>query len=1596
MPAVSDRHAAHPLLGELEELIASRESPPRSERLTYFARVLLGRTLHERLRTFDLEELYRQTCGLYDFADARGLQPIAVRMVESPPAGSALEVNLPDGPFLVDTVRAAVQGAGHGVRLLLHPIVGVERDAEGRIVRITDAREASGRESVMRLELERHLAREEGDALVAAVREALEELQQAVGDFSAMLAMVERMAAAAHGAEGVRSAEEVEETAAFLDWLRDGHFILLGARAYTLEEGASGPEVQVQPGSGLGILRDDGESRFARPTPLNELPEFLHERLVASGDLLVIGKTNRRSRVHRRARMDDVSVRVLRPDGTIAGLLRVIGLFTSLVYLEQASRTPLLRRKLQAIIEAEGLMEGSHDYKATVAAFESFPRDELFQAPVEALRAEIVAAARAEEAQRVTLTVRQDAASRNITVMVAMPGDRMSTELRMRLQDLLAKRFHAESVEYHLALVEDAAAQLFFLLHIPAGQATEVPMDELEQEVARLARTWDDRLADELMAHYGDAEGRRLAVLYSARLPGYYKSATPPDLTLADIALLERVAAGEEFAVGLQNELAAHTQVGARPLTRVAVATTGGKIPLGEFLPILEALGLTVVEEVPTRLDGGDDGAYLHDFGVLVDDAQLSCERDGERISDAITAIWSGRVESDTLNALVVRAGLRHDDVVILRAYRRYRRIVAPTFTAAYQNDVLASHPQTARALVELFRARFCDAPDEAREQALRAQVDAQLAAVGSLDEDRILRGFAALIDATVRTNAALGRPYLSFKLRSADVPQMPEPAPLFEIFVYHPLVEGIHLRGGHVARGGIRWSDRREDYRSEVLGLMKAQMVKNAVIVPVGAKGGFVLRAPPADRDLLRAEVQLRYSTLIRGMLDVTDNIAGGEVVRPAGVRAFDEDDPYLVVAADKGTAALSDTANAIALEYGFWLGDAFASGGSKGYDHKQLGITARGAWESVKRHFRELGRDVDSRPFTVAGVGDMSGDVFGNGMLLSRQIQLVAAFDHRHVFLDPAPDTAASFAERRRLFELGAGTSWDDYDHSLISQGGGVWPRTVKTVPLSPEARVALGVEAESLDPDELVRAILRAPVDLLWNGGVGTFVKASDETHAEVGDRDNDAIRVDGRELRARVVGEGGNLGLTQLGRIEYASAGGRINTDAIDNSAGVDCSDHEVNIKILLGAAVEHGSLTLEGRDELLAAAADEVCDLVLYDNYLQAQILSQEQEMAAERVEAHEMLMHELELEGLLHRELEALPSAERLAERRRQGRGLTRPELAVLMAYAKRSLYPKVLESAIPDDPALDSVLRGYFPRRLIEATGELYREHRLRREIVATFVTNDVVNSLGIAWAWQMMAETGAEAAEVVRAYWIAREVTGAVGRWEEVEALFEDPAVDTDVQMEVMGGVDGLVEGVSRWYLQHANDGDAASVIARDRASFSELSQTLRGVGSDSWRADHALRREALAARGLPLQLAEAAAWRSELTYAPDVIAAARATGCSLAEAADAFFVLGERLNLDWLEDQLGDITAETRWQRWALAAVRDELHATRRELTEQVIVAGRGAPMDEAVDRYLAERTVALARVQRLVASLRADGMADTAAAMVGVRQVRSAFA
>ncbi len=894
---------------------------------------------------------------------------------------------------------------------------------------------------------------------------------------------------------------------------------------------------------------------------------------------------------------------------------------------------------------------------------------------------------------------------------------------------------------------------------------------------------------------------------------------------------------------------------------------------------------------------------------------------------------------------------------------------------------------------MRLFELRFHPGEvDTAPEDALRAEIGADLDGVKSLDEDQILRAALGLVEATVRTNAYRpGRRYLSFKFESARVPNMPKPSPLFEIFVYSTHMEGIHLRGGKVARGGIRWSDRKEDYRTEVLGLMKAQMVKNAVIVPVGSKGGFVLKRPPIDREALKADVAKQYSTLMRGLLDITDNLVGGEVVHPPDVRVPDGDDPYLVVAADKGTATFSDLANGISAEYGFWLGDAFASGGSDGYDHKELGITAKGAWESVKRHFRELGHDVMTTPFTVVGVGDMSGDVFGNGMLYTDQIRLVAAFDHRHLFVDPDPDPAVSLAERRRLFEL-AGSSWDDYDRTAISPGGGVWTRTEKSIELSSEARAALGMEGDGpLTPSEVLSAVLRAPVDLFWNGGIGTFVKASYETNADVGDRSNDAIRVNGADLRARVVGEGGNLGFTQKARIEYAEAGGRINTDAIDNSAGVDCSDHEVNLKILLGIPVASGDLTLKQRNNLLRSVEQDVAAHVLYDNYLQAQILSQEDAVSGERLESYEDLIAALEGEGLLDREIESLPSSEQMAERRRAGRAMARPELCILLAYAKRSLEEAIRQSPLPDDPYLERDLRGYFPAKVVERFADVIWQHPLRRELASTIIANEVVNAQGITFVSRLCAETGAEPAEVARAYYIARDITDAVDRWADVEAL--DGKIDPVLQNTLMVGVDTLVGDLSRWYLLNAPTASLGETIAEAKPVFQELAATIERVGSDAWREIREANVRELVTERVPDEIAHRHAFEPELSHAADIAMVARQSDRSIEEVADAFFRIGEQLHLDWLERQLLNLPETSNWQRWAAQAMDDDLMALRRDIALRAFQGSDGAPVGTALDAYTASRSESVERFGRLMTSMGAQDETNLAALTVALRQLRS---
>jgi glutamate dehydrogenase len=1579
-------------------VIAERAPAERRDAIVSFARAYLRRLSDEEILDSTADELYGLVWSTFGFVDGRGLHPSAIRAFNPDVAtdgfttlGTVLETNSDDSPFLVDSVTEELTARNLVVRRILHPVMGTSRDEEGRLERISSARDASHRESVMHFEVDRRLPDKERADLEERVGKILRDVRLVVRDFEPMQDRAHQMLEMARHAAVRYSPQEVGETVDFLDWLLQLNFVFLGFREYELLDTPDGRAIRAVPGSGLGILSDVGRSTFAEVTLLDSLDPGLRRR-IEDGDLLVFSKTNAYSTVHRRARMDYIGVRRVNAEGEIMGEARMIGLFTSKAYMEPAAKTPLLHHKLEQVLTAEDLIPGSHDYKSATTLFESFPKDELFQASAGELRRLIGGLLQLERHGGIRVLVRRDLYGRSISIVVALPRDRFNATLRKSLQRLFMERFHGSTVDYHLSLGETENARIFFTVHVDRGvQIPEVPYEELEEEVERLARTWDDDLRDALIDRVGPDRAAALAEQYAARFPDYYKSNRDWDLVVGDVLKLEEMERTDEgFAVGLGNE-----STGER-LTRVKLYRTGGKVDLSAFMPILEALGLRVVEEVPVGLLG-DGRVYIHDFGVLDSrGAVLDLDDSAARVEDCVVAVWRGRAESDSLNRLVVTAGLTWEQVSTLRAYRKYRQRISTRFTEEYRNDALAGNPVIASKLIAYFEARFDldrSAPEDETEE-IRHDVLNDLRQVASLDQDQILRHMLGTIQATVRTNAYRpGRGALSIKLRSPVVPEMPKPFPLFEIFVYSTEMEAIHLRGGTVARGGIRWSDRKEDYRTEVLGLMKAQMVKNAVIVPDGSKGGFILRRNPLTPELLKAEVIKQYVTFMRGLLDITDNLRQGTVVHPDRVRVLDGDDVYLVVAADKGTATFSDTANSVAAEYGFWLGDAFASGGSAGFDHKELGITARGAWESVKRHFRELGIDIMTTPFTVVGIGDMSGDVFGNGMLLSPWIKLVAAFDHRHVFVDPDPDPAVSFEERRRLFDT-PGSSWNDYERTRLSHAGEVFDRKLKSVSPSAEVRAALAIPDDApkeMTPNDLIKAILKAPVDLLWNGGIGTYVKSTKEPQSDVGDRANDSVRINGNDVRARVVGEGGNLGFTQLGRIEYALGGGRINTDFIDNSAGVDTSDHEVNWKILLGLALGRGELTLEERNRLMVSCAPDVVEHVLYDNYLQAQILSQELGESAARIDAYEDLMVQLVAEGELDREVEFLPSPEEMSERRAGGQGMVRPELAVLLAYAKRSIATELLGSDLPDSEHLEQDLRAYFPPTVVERFGRLIPEHPLKRELIATIVANDVVNSVGITFVSRMMSETGSRLADVVRAYRIARDVTGAVERWEAIEAL--DVSIDPPVQEELMRGVDYLVETASRWYLVQAHGQRLAEAIADQRASFAELSSLIRQIGPEPWREEHEQGVRRLVAQGVPEEIARRHAFQGELVHGPDIIAVAHASAWDVLDVARAFFAVGERVGLDWLEHRLESLPVGTHWQRWAAQSMEDDLFLVRRQLVEKVIAEDPVAPVDLAIDAFFERHVDAEERLQRFIRSLSVEGVTDLAQFTVALRQIRT---
>jgi glutamate dehydrogenase len=1511
--------------------------------------------------------------------------------------GTVVEVVTDDMPFLVDSLAMVLDDAGLPIQIMVHPVLHVVRDARGRLLRLeSQASEKTRAESWQHLAVPRIVEPERREALRNRILGTLDDVRLAVGDWPVMRDKARALAQeVTAGVRGVRKQEEAE-TAEFLEWLADNHFTFLGYREYELERGRSADRLVPVPRSGLGLLR----SGKGRPQPTaTELTGELR-RKAREAALLIVTKANSISTVHRSTYLDYVGVKTFDQRGNVVGERRFIGLFTSGTYSTSPREIPLLRHKVQRVVDHFGISATSHDGKAILHVLESYPRDELFQASVPELVRTVRGIVNLYERRRVRVFLRRDPYHRFFSCLLYVPRDRYNTQVRERIERILIEELSGVDLESQIQMSESTLARLHMLVRTDPAREVSADVERIEARITEASRTWSDQLREELARRLPAPEADALAARFVDAFPGAYQEDVPAHEAIGD---LQELAALADAPGALGMELRPGDV--ARGALHLRLYRRGDPVAMSDVLPLLENFDLRILNERPYRVASADGARlWIQDLEVRhAGGRALDPEQAGKRFEEAFFAVQNGLAESDGFNRLVLAAGLDWRQVLVLRAVCRYLLQTGITFSQKYMEEVLARNPTIAARLVWTFEARFDpDLKTATRTSQVKAFADdiaEALEQVTSPDDDRILRAFRAVIMATLRTNhyrrdaAGRPRPYLSFKLDPKQLPDLPKPRPMFEIWVYSPRVEGVHLRMGKVARGGLRWSDRREDFRTEILGLMKAQNVKNTLIVPVGAKGGFVPKQMPAgaSREEVQREGTECYRWFIRGLLDLTDNVQGDAVVPPARTVRYDPDDPYLVVAADKGTATFSDTANALAAEYGFWLGDAFASGGSAGYDHKKMGITARGAWECVKRHFREMGVDTQSQDFTVAGIGDMAGDVFGNGMLLSKHIRLVAAFNHQHIFLDPEPDAARSYRERERLFNLPR-SAWSDYDAKLISRGGGVFPRNAKEIALSPQARALLGLDAARATPTEIIRAILKLPVDLLWNGGIGTYVKASWEANSAVGDRTNDAVRVDGRDLRCKVVGEGGNLGCSQLGRIEYATRGGRINTDFVDNSAGVDCSDHEVNIKILLKTVQERTRLTTARRNELLAQMTDDVAQLVLRDNYLQSQAISLMQANAPERLGEHAHFIRSLELEGLLDRGLEFLPSGEEIEDRRRAGQGLVRPELAIMVSYAKIALNSHLIQSDVPEDPYLSQELDRYFPPRLAKRYGELLGSHRLRREIIVTATTNSIVNRMGPTFVARTQQDTGADAATVARAYSIAREAFEVRELWAAIEAL--DTKVASDVQYGMVHDTVGLIRQATYWLIQrHRAALGIEQQVARLRPGIRELAKTPLQWLQGSGRAAYEARAAALAAAGVPTELTRLIAACDALHSAPDIVELAAARKITVEAAAHAYFGIGAHFGLDWLRSHIEGLDSEGHWHAVARGSLREALFEVHRNLAQGVLESSRDADPARAIERWLERHRAPAEHARAVISDIRAQtSEVDFASLSVALQAVR----
>jgi len=1517
-------------------------------------------------------------------------------------AHTVIEIVNDDMPFLVDSVANALSRQGLTVHLVIHPIVKTLRNKSGALTRLLDPESrdlTATTESFMHVEID-----EQGDPqalkkIVADLKQVLADVRAAVEDWPHMRAEIAKVLVELDAAPPPLPPEELDEGRQFLRWLDDGHFTFLGYRDYTFPHGKRKTRLDIVPGSGLGILRKDDARVFEGVRNLASLPPEV-DAFVQQPKLLLIAKGNRRATVHRPVHLDAIGVKQFDEHGRVTGERLFVGLFTSVAYNRSPRFIPLLRRKLDQTIEAAGLHPNSHDGKALMHILETFPRDELFQIGNEELLEISTGILHLQERQRTALFVRRDPFERFVSCLVFVPRDRHDTNLRKRIQFILENAYQGECQTFDTQLDQHSVlARVHFMIRTTPGEIPAVNASEIEARITNAARSWSDKLQEALVKDRGEEKGLALNEDYANAFSAAYQETFDASVAIEDIDVIQRM-----FETGLIGvNLLRRPDQGAREV-RFKIYSMAIQVTLSDALPVLENLGFRVINETPYRVSAkGHDTVWVHDFGLIRRDGKdIELETIRDAFHQAFLEVWAGRMEDDAFNRLVVMAGLTWRQVVILRAYAKYLRQAQIPFSQAYMEDTLSTHPDIARLIVNLFETRFDPASGKDAEQkanGVRGAISRALDDVASADEDRILRRFLNMVESTLRTNfyqtdrSGAVKRYVSFKLDSQAVDELPLPRPMVEIFVYSPSIEGVHLRFGKVARGGLRWSDRREDFRTEVLGLVKAQQVKNAVIVPVGSKGGFVVKRPPesGEREAVLNEGIACYKTFISGLLDLTDNLKGARVVPPKGVVRKDEDDPYLVVAADKGTATFSDIANGVAAQYGFWLDDAFASGGSAGYDHKKMGITARGAWESVKRHFREIGKNIQEEDFTVVGVGDMSGDVFGNGMLLSKHIRLLAAFNHLHVFVDPNPDAVKSWQERKRLFDLPRST-WADYDAKVMSKGGAIYERRAKTIKLTPEIRKLAGFDKDSVTPNELIRALLRHPAELLWFGGIGTYVKSRDESDAEVGDRANDAIRIDGTEVGAQVIGEGANLGVTQLGRIEYALGGGRLNTDSVDNSAGVDCSDHEVNIKILTGVVEQANKLSRKQRNSLLVKMTDEVAELVLRDNYLQTGALSVTQHIGVRLTDRLANFIRALERAGRLNRAVEDLPDDETIADRKSDKVGLARPELCILISYAKIVLYDQLLESDFPDDRYMVEDLIRYFPGPLQKKYSKQIEQHRLRREIIATVATNSIVNRAGITFAHEMIQQSGLEACDVARAYTIARTVYELRDIWERIEAL--DNKVPADVQYEMTVETGRLINRATSWFLRVGpHPLDIAKLNDAYGPGVAEIARRLDDFEPQSIQKHRKARANAFVERGVPRDIAARVADLRDLSSACDIVRVAGETKSTVERAARVYFGLGRRFGLDLLRRAATVITIDTHWDKQATAAIIDDLYTLQYDFTARVLAGGSKADATKAIDAWCEARDKAVASTLQLVDELKATPKVDLAMLAVANRQLRA---